>query len=522
MKTVVSPHLIWLALAVLCVLGCQQRDAIRHYEVRKPQPTRRMLGADRSPCRSGLVLQGGGARESLDSQADGFVALIKSLRFGDQPEAGPQWTLPDGWSQKTGSGFRFATIEIPSAQDRLELSVSQLPVPAGDRTEYVLSNVNLWREQMGLTPIGTSDLDSSAPQIALADHPDTKAYLVDLTGYPPRGGGHGGMAGGGSMTAPAAAPAAAESQLAYQVPAEWTQGQLTISRGGIQVRRNAAFEVREGDKRAEITVTSLPAESNPILSNVNRWRQQIGLDPIAQDDLKRDAKQLSVGDLAADYVQIQGSDQTILGAILVRQDTAWFIKLQGDPELAERERDTFRILCPVLGIQALTTFGRSHLDPPWQLTHYRRNVFPTQLRRERAASWSSGLWQEIGVSRSPGVTPESRSFLFACSIFLILVGTLAQVEMDMWQVIDQYFRAWITWIDFQIFFPRSWFPNWQNVPGGFWFPGGATVGLALAINLIAAHLAVFTIQARGIRLGIGLVTLASGRRLHRDRHHQRS
>ena len=101
-------------------------------------------------------------------------------------------------------------------------------------------------------------------------------------------------------------------------------------------------------------------------------------------------------------------------------------------------------------------------------------------------------------------------FLFACSIFLILVGTLAQVDVDMWQVIDQYFRAWITWIDFQIFFPRSWFPNWQNVPGGFWFPGGATIGLALAINLIAAHLAVFTIQARGIRLGIGLVTLGLG------------
>ena len=36
-----------------------------------------------------------------------------------------------------------------------------------------------------------------------------------------------------------------------------------------------------------------------------------------------------------------GSDQTILGAILVRQGTAWFIKLQGDPELADRERAHF-------------------------------------------------------------------------------------------------------------------------------------------------------------------------------------
>ena len=317
--------------------------ARRHPPLRSPQGAAhvRMLGAIVPHADRAWFFKVAGPRESLDAHADRFVALIKSLRFGDQPEAGPQWSLPDGWSQKTGSGFRFATIEIPSAQDRLELSVSQLPVPEGDRTEYILSNVNLWREQMGLGPIGSEDLASSAPQIALSDHPDTKAYLVDLTGYPPRGGGHGGMSGGGSVMAPATAPAAAESKLGYQVPEGWTQGQLTISRGGIQVRRNAAFEVQEEEKRLEITVTSLPAESNPILSNVNRWRQQIGLDPIAQDDLERDARRLSVGELAADYVQINGSDQTILGAILVRQDTSWFIKLQGDPKLAERERERF-------------------------------------------------------------------------------------------------------------------------------------------------------------------------------------
>ena len=119
-----------------------------------------------------------GPRESLDSQADGFVGLIKSLRFGDQPEAGPQWTLPDGWSQKTGSGFRFATIEIPSAQDRLELSVSQLPVPAGDRTEYVVSNVNLWREQMGLT----TDWNERTGLIGPANRPGESPRHQGLSG----------------------------------------------------------------------------------------------------------------------------------------------------------------------------------------------------------------------------------------------------------------------------------------------------------------------------------------------------
>ena len=63
--------------------------------------------------------------------------------------------------------------------------------------------------------------------------------------------------------------------------------------------------------------------------------------------------------------------------------------------------------------------------------------------------------------------------LFAMSIVIVLVGTLAQVNMDMWEVMDRYFTSWFAWIDFQVFFPRSWFPNLQNVPFGIPFPGGA-------------------------------------------------
>ena len=49
--------------------------------------------------------------------------------------------------------------------------------------------------------------------------------------------------------------------------------------------------------------------------------------------------------------------------------------------------------------------------------------------------------------------------LFALAIVLIFIGTLAQVTMDMWEVISLYFRAWICWIEAPVFFPRSWFPD---------------------------------------------------------------
>ncbi len=100
--------------------------------------------------------------------------------------------------------------------------------------------------------------------------------------------------------------------------------------------------------------------------------------------------------------------------------------------------------------------------------------------------------------------------LFALGIFIILVGTLAQVDKDMWEVIDLYFRAWVARIELQVFLPRSWFPRWQNVSGAFWFPGGALIGAAMAVNLVAAHSIRFKAQARGGRLLSGLAILAVG------------
>jgi hypothetical protein len=36
--------------------------------------------------------------------------------------------------------------------------------------------------------------------------------------------------------------------------------------------------------------------------------------------------------------------------------------------------------------------------------------------------------------------------LFGFSIFLILAGTLAQVELDIWDVVGDYFRCWFAWV----------------------------------------------------------------------------
>ncbi|HBN74331.1 MAG TPA: hypothetical protein DD473_00630, partial [Planctomycetaceae bacterium] len=86
----------------------------------------------------------------------------------------------------------------------------------------------------------------------------------------------------------------------------------------------------------------------------------------------------------------------------------------------------------------------------------------------------------------------------------------AQVEKDIWDVVAGYFRCWVAWIDFQVFFPKTWVPNMQNIPGGFWFPGGWMIGGLMAINLLTAHALRFKVQAKGTRMVWGLIVTALG------------
>lgn len=100
--------------------------------------------------------------------------------------------------------------------------------------------------------------------------------------------------------------------------------------------------------------------------------------------------------------------------------------------------------------------------------------------------------------------------LFALAIFLVFAGTMAQTKYDIWVVVRDYFRTGIAWIEWQVFFPKSFFPRMGEVPGKFPFPGGWLIGVAMALNLLAAHAVRFRAQARGARLWAGLGVIALG------------
>jgi hypothetical protein len=349
------PGLVVLTVGVLLASGCKPRDAIRHYRAPKagatesPDRSRNATAREAGRMLAAVIPQGErawffkltGPEAAVAPHADAFRRLLRSLEFVDGK---PQWKLPAGWREVPGGEMRFATLEIGPPEQALRLTVTPLGRPDGELSEYVLSNVNLWRSQMSLPPITGDKLDAETERI---EFPGGTATMVDLAGQlAVRGMGgsspHGTLRPGGGPAAPASSDVqpAQDSAVSYQTPTGWKPGSLTVSRGGVTLRHEAAFDVTDGARRVEVTVDRLPGPLN-LLQNINRWRGQVKLGPMEEKDLQQLGK-ITVGDQSADFVELVGPAQTILGAIWVRGGETWYVKLLGDPELAQREKDNFQ------------------------------------------------------------------------------------------------------------------------------------------------------------------------------------
>jgi hypothetical protein len=95
--------------------------------------------------------------------------------------------------------------------------------------------------------------------------------------------------------------------------------------------------------------------------------------------------------------------------------------------------------------------------------------------------------------------------LLALSMVLIFVGTLAQTRVGVWEAVDSYFRGFVAWVDLSLFVPEA--------AGAIPMPGGATLGVLLLINLVAAHAVRFRLSWRRVGMILihgGLIVLLAG------------
>src|SRR5262249_11219472 len=143
------------------------------------------------------------------------------------------------------------------------------------------------------------------------------------------------------------------------------------------------------------------------------------------------------------------------------------------------------------------------------------------------ASSTSRAGEIVSAILRPLASLKLTVVLFALAIFLVFASTLAQKEMDVWEVVHGWYRIDLhqtfnsqlpfihpselfVRIPIKTFFVDMFIthpPQWE---WGFWFPRGWLIGLFMTINLLAAHTVRFTVQSRGTKLWAGLAVLVVG------------
>ena len=301
-----------------------------------------------------------------------------------------RWELPKGWAERPGEGMRFATLLLePESNPPLELRVTPLALAARDP----LANINRWREQIGLGPIGPADLARVARSVDVAGR---TTHLADMTGvahsnqparrilaailpgdqqvwfflvmdepervgryasafeafirtvrvehavvaselplgHPPLDAGGAGPASDPGSMAGASAPE--DNPLHWTTPSGWVESSAT------NPSRLASMSVVDGSHRAEVTITRFPGAVGGMLANVNRWRGQIGLQPVA-DLAQQPIEEIEIDGVPAQLLEIHaaGAAQRLLIVLIPRRDFTYFVKMTGDEALVTKQRSTF-------------------------------------------------------------------------------------------------------------------------------------------------------------------------------------
>jgi len=93
----------------------------------------------------------------------------------------PSWEVPADWREAPVGQMSLARFEIGGGDGKAEVTVSAFPGPAGG----LLDNLNRWRGQLGLKPVGQAEADKL---VASLDVMGGKAMLVDMNGRNPETG----------------------------------------------------------------------------------------------------------------------------------------------------------------------------------------------------------------------------------------------------------------------------------------------------------------------------------------------
>lgn len=151
------------------------------------------------------------------------------------------------------------------------------------------------------------------------------------------------------------APSGGGAQLEWDKPDAWEEQPASAMR-----RASYRFTAPDGAE-ADISITVFPDAAGGLLANVNRWRGQVGLPPVAEADLADTAVPTRIAGQVGWRVDFAGTPQggseplRIIGAIVPVSGSAWFFKMMGPEAVVASQREAFDQL--VASIRAVVPSG---------------------------------------------------------------------------------------------------------------------------------------------------------------------
>lgn len=127
--------------------------------------------------------------------------------------------------------------------------------------------------------------------------------------------------------------------LTWSAPSHWT------AKPASAMRKGSYTIAGDGGAVADLSITAFPGDVGGDLANVNRWRGQIQLPPLAASELAAATTHLDYHGLHLTFVDLTSASTTapqrVLGAIVPWGDATWFFKLSGPAPLIAREQAAF-------------------------------------------------------------------------------------------------------------------------------------------------------------------------------------
>ncbi len=210
-----------------------------------------------------------------------------------------------------------------------------------------------------------------------------------------------------AATSPQPPVQSGQKRVLWQLPKGWEE----LPPGDMRL---GDFRVHGADGRAEVTIIPLAGLAGRDVDNVNRWRGQVGLEPVKDEQLVELSESVAIGDRSSRLFEMAGvaadDEKTrILATVLRRGETSWFFKMMGSDALVQREKTTFKAFLKAISFEGTTespSVAESTAQTPaepskpkWRVPADWREQPPGQMQTAKFALEGNA---EVTVAAFPG------------------------------------------------------------------------------------------------------------------------